>query len=371
MPPEVSVASSSQSRSPSPAPAAIWYSRCGAATASAIAIRKKWLAEEFARDGIELRSLRDSGEQTVRDAHYNHRLPGLFREGGNIPPIWARAGGSDTAVVGITWLDEYQGILGRKDGPIGDIGDLAGKRLALPVHDNLIDFQRGAAQHAFVTALRLAGRDARDAIFVDVPAPAQTGRDRGPGTPFEVDALLAGRVDAVFVRFARGARVARDARLRQVINLNDQPDPLTRVGNGTPRPVTVDRAFLDEHPDLVARYLAVLVRVAAWAERHPQEILQLLAEESGAESVEDVALSHGSRVHHAFVPRLSRQYVDGLELQKNFLRDHGYLKGDFAISDWIVREPLAEAETLVARDPRPFGASHSNATGALVGAQLA
>jgi sulfonate transport system substrate-binding protein len=362
---------SSQSQSSASAPDAIWYSRCGAATASAIAIRKKWLHEEFARDGIELRSLRDSDEKAVLDAHYHHRLPGLFREGGNIPPIWARAGGSDTAVVGITWLDEYQGILGRKRGPIGDIGDLAGKRLALPVHDNLIDFRRGAAQHAFVTALRLAGRDARDATFVDVPAPARARGDREPATPFEIDALLAGQVDAVFVRFARGARVARDARLHPVINLNDQPDPLTRVGNGTPRPITVDRAFLDEHPDLVVRYLAVLLRVAAWAQRHPDEVLRLLAEEGGADSVEDVVASHGSKVHHGFVPRLSRQTVDGLELQKNFLRDHGYLKSDFSIHEWVVREPLVEAEALVARDPRPFETPRSKAAGGAVGARLA
>lgn len=361
----------SQAGSSASAPGAIWYSRCGAATASAVAIRKKWLHEEFARDGIELRSLRDSQERAVLDAHYHHGLPGLFREGGNIPPIWARAGGSDTAVVGITWLDEYQGILARKGGPIGDVGDLAGKRLALPVHDNLIDFQRGAAQHAFVTALRLAGRGASDATFVDLPAPPRARGDRGPATPFEVDALLGGQVDAVFVRFARGARIARDGRLHQVINLNDQPDPLTRVGNGTPRPVTVGRAFLGEHPDLVVRYLAVLLRTAAWAERHPDEIRRLLVEEGGAESIEDVVASHGAKVHHAFVPRLSRQYVDGLELQKNFLRDHGYLKSDFSIDDWIVTEPLAEAEALVARDPRPLEAPRSKAIDGAVGARLA
>lgn len=360
---------SSQSRSSVSVPKEIWYSRCGAATASAIAIRKKWLHEEFARDGIELRSLRDSSEQAVLDAHYDHRLPGLFREGGNIPPIWARAGGSDTAVVGITWLDEYQGILSRKGGAVEEVGDLAGKRLALPVHHNLIDFQRGAAQHGFVTALRLAGRDAHDATFVDVVAPARNGGDHG--TPFEVSALLAGYVDAVFVRFARGARTARDERLHQVINLNDQPDPLTRVGNGTPRPVTVDRAFLNEHFDLVVRYLTVLLRVAARADRHPDDILRLLAEEGGGESLEDVIASHGSNVHHGFVPRLSRQYVDGLELQKNFLRDHGYLMGDFAINDWIVREPLAEAEVRVDRESRLLDESRPGAPVDAIGTQLA
>ncbi|MBJ7417547.1 MAG: hypothetical protein JHC88_19190, partial [Niveispirillum sp.] len=42
-------------------------------------------------------------------------------------------------------------------------------------------------------------------------------------------------------------------------------------------------------------------------------------------------------------------YVAGLEAQKNFLRDWGFLAGDFDIQDWIVEGPLAEAERLVAR----------------------
>jgi len=69
----------------------LWYSRCGAATASAIAIRQGWLQAEFSRGGTELRSLRDSEDGSVRDSHYHHQTSGLFREGGNIPPIWARA----------------------------------------------------------------------------------------------------------------------------------------------------------------------------------------------------------------------------------------------------------------------------------------
>ncbi|HSC88038.1 MAG TPA: hypothetical protein VLC09_12235, partial [Polyangiaceae bacterium] len=90
-------------------PVDIWYSRCGAATASALAIRQGWLQREFDGGSTRLHSLRDSDDQEVLNSHYHHGLSGLFREGGNIPPIWARAGGSDTAVVAITWLDEYQG----------------------------------------------------------------------------------------------------------------------------------------------------------------------------------------------------------------------------------------------------------------------
>jgi sulfonate transport system substrate-binding protein len=342
-------------RSASPLPRSkddieLWYSRCGAATASAIAIRRGWLQAEFARGGTVLQSLRESEDGTIRDAHYHHKLSGLFREGGNIPPIWARSNGAETAVVGITWLDEYQGILSRADGPVRDIGDLAGKRLALPLNRNLIDFQRGAALHGFVTALRLAGARAEDAQFIDVLA---TSRADGQRTS-ELDALLEGRVDAIFVRFARGTRLARDPRLHQVINLNEQPDPLTRVNNGTPRPVTVDRLFLERHPELVVRYLAVLLRTSAWAERNPAEVLELLASEGSGANVDEVLDSHGPNVHRSFRPKLSPEYIQGLDVQKNFLRDFNFLKADFDTQAWVVHGPLAEAESLVRAEPELF-----------------
>jgi sulfonate transport system substrate-binding protein len=335
-------------------PTELWYSRCGAATASAIAIRKHWLQAEFNGNGTVLHSLRDSEDQAIQDSHYHHQLSGLFREGGNIPPIWARSHGSDTRVIGITWLDEYQGILSRAGSGITKPEDLAGKRLALPRHDNLIDFQRGAAEHGFVTALGLAGLGRADATFVDVPVPrvARSGREPRDERPIaEVEALLDGRADAIFLRFARGVRTAQDPRFHQVININELSDPLLRVGNGTPRPVTVDRKFLERHPDLVVRYLAVLLRTSAWAESHPQEVLDLLVSEGGARTAEEVVASHGANVHRSFKPRLTSEYVRGLEVQKNFLRDHGYLKADFDVEAWITSEPLREAERLAAREP--------------------
>jgi ABC-type nitrate/sulfonate/bicarbonate transport system substrate-binding protein len=85
-------------------------------------------------------------------------------------------------------------------------------------------------------------------------------------------------------------------------------------------------------------------------------VLDLLVSEGGARTADEVVASHGPNVHRSFTPKLTDDYVRGLEVQKDFLRDHGYLKADFDVRSWIVREPLAEAQKLVAREPKLFEA---------------
>ena len=338
-------------------PINLWYTRCGAATASALAIRKSWLQAEFSQGGTLLHSLRDSESLELRNSHYHHKQSGMFREGGNIPPIWAKGLGQDTVVVGVTWLDEYQGIIVKADSNILDVSDLKGKRVAIPKHINaVIDFQRGAAQHGFATALSLYGLKKEEVTWVDVEAPSYDLQD-GPRSQIterrhaELDALNSNHVDAIFVRFARGVQLSETPGYRQIININKHPDPLVRVNNGTPRPVTVDRPFLEKHPEIVARYLAVLLRTANWAANNPREVVDLLTPENNSGSVADVVASHGPNVHLSFTPKLSEQYLKGLEVQKNFLRDWGYIKKDFEIEDWVAHEPLEEAHKLVKAQP--------------------
>jgi len=331
----------------------LWYTRCGAATASALAIQKGWLQEEFAKPGTVLHSLRDSHSLITRNAHYNHTQSGMFREGGNIPPIWAKGSGQDTVVVGITWLDEYQGILARADSGIRTVADLKGKRLGVPLHRGaVIDFQRGAAQHGYETALGLHGLGVGDVTLVDLEGPSYDNED-GPrkareGAPrnLEIAALENGEVDAIFLRFARGYRLAQDPRFHQVININDQPDRLARVNNGTPRPVTVDRAFLEKHPDIVVRYLVVLLETAEWAREHRDEVIDLLRAEGSDTTREEVIGSHGDQVHHSFEPRLTEDYVAGLAAQKDFLHKWGYFENNFDIESWVEYGPLERARQI-------------------------
>lgn len=327
----------------------LWYTRCPVPTASGIALELGWLAHEFDRLGIRLSSLRDSDVADVRLAHFSHSLPGLFREGGNIPAIWARSNGQDTSVVALTWVDEYQAILVRPQSGIATPADLRGARIGLPRQTGQrIDFARAMALRGVVSALELGGLTTQNVALIDIASeqPVFAGAERnGRFHQLEVEALVAGHVDAIYVKGAVGRGNAREHRLATVVDLGRHPDPLVRVNNGNPRPVTVDRRTARERPDLVARYLSVLIRAANWAKDHASEVTAIVAREVNR-LPDDVHAGYGPDLSRSFGLDLSPRRVVGLARQKDFLLHWGFIPHDFDVDGWIDDVPLSIAQGL-------------------------
>ena len=83
-----------------------------------------------------------------------HTIDAFFREGGAAPPIWARANGIDSVVLGMTFIDELLGIYVRIDDDADTICDLAGRRIALPVWPKLVfNFWKVVSLYAWHCAL--------------------------------------------------------------------------------------------------------------------------------------------------------------------------------------------------------------------------
>jgi ABC-type nitrate/sulfonate/bicarbonate transport system substrate-binding protein len=306
---------------------AIWFTRCPVPTATGIAADLGWLSEEFAPDDIEVRSLQDLGRDKAADVHYTHAHEGLFREGGNVPALWARSNGEPTRLVGLTWIEERQTILVRQgDGPI-EPGQLKGKRLAIPVHQVAIDFWRAMALHGFAGALGQAGLGLKDAELVDVEASRITGQWED-----ELKALADGRVDAVYVKGAVAVETAQKYKAETGINLDAIEDKRSRINNGTPRPITVHQRLLDERPDVVARFLSVLRRAADWAETHPDGLKRILAAETGS-GQGGVTAAYQFRDLHA---NLSDERLDLLAEQEHFLRTHGFFVHPVDVREWAI-----------------------------------
>lgn len=329
---------------------ALWYTRCPVPTVSGIAQNRRWLHQVFEDVGVRLDSILASPDRNVRESHFRHSLTGSFREGGNVPPIWTRSRGADTVVVAITWVDETQLVLVHPDSDVADVAGLRGRRVGLvrKEQSDLVDVGRAESLRGVLTALQVNGVGRDEVGWVDLDAPEWDLREQqdqagNPPNPL-VGAVLGGAVDAVFVKGA-GVAEALEAGLRPIFDANRLADPFLRISAGSPRPVTVDRATLEATPELVDRYLAVLLRTAAWARDHADEVVAIVAAETGTDEVA-VRRAFGDGLHLAFEPQLSPTYVDALRDQKDFLLREGFIADDFDVDAWIDRDVLVRARVL-------------------------
>lgn len=332
----------------------IWYTRCPVPTASGLALNLGWLAGAFADDGIDVGVLQD-GPPELRRHHFDHQLLGLFREGGNVPAFAARSEGADTRLIGLTWIDEAQSIIVRADSAIAGPEGLRGARVALPewAESRAASFPRAMALHGIKGALTLGGLTFDDVRFVEVAGNRRP--DLGPlaervriPTP-GFDALVEGRVDAVYVKGARAAEEASERGLRVAVDLDAYPDRRTRVNNGTPRPITVHADLLEQRPEVVVRFLVESLRAADWAADHLDEVRRVLARETGSGS-KGVELAYRDGFHRGLHPTLDDDRLELFELQQHFLHSHGFLAAGFDLESWVAREPLQLARQALASE---------------------
>jgi ABC-type nitrate/sulfonate/bicarbonate transport system substrate-binding protein len=338
----------------------LWYSRCPLPTASGVAIDRGMLDAEFAKDGIPVASLNASSDMAVREAHFDHGRANLFREGGNIPPIWSRSRGADTVVVAATCIDEYQAIVAMPGSGIVEAKDLRGARLALPRRTGeSIDYWRAMCLKGYHAALRVAGLEPGDVTFVDLPVdekqiaiggPSQRGSlwrggARARRQSREALALVRGEVDAIYTASPAGAHLSAFLGASTVVDLGGHPDRTIRTNNQVPTVLTVDGALAREQPMIVARYLKALLDASDWAAVHRSEALHIIGDDVST-TTEWVVSGNGEDVNARLAPGLDPDNIAALVEQKNFLLAQGFIETDVDVDAWIDRRPLAMARVL-------------------------
>ena len=326
----------------------IWFTRCPVPTASGLAFKLGWLTERWALRDVTVGILQDA-DLEIAQHHYDHKLVSLIREGGNVPAIAARADGVPTRLIGVTWIDEGQVIIVRPESNISAPVDLLGARIAVPGWSNTRDtsMSRATALHGFKNVLAIAGLNLDDVVFGEIPLvpvlpPGRLSAARNAPRFQELDALLAGEVDAVYVKGAAAREAAQERGLRVAIDLDALPERRSRVNNGTPRPLTVHEDLLQKRPELVVDFLVESLRAADWAAANLDGLRDVLAAETDSGS-EGVLLAYKDGFHRSLHPTLDQERVDLLRVQKEFLLRYGFLGADFDFDGWVAPEPLQRA----------------------------
>ena len=340
------------------APIPLYYTRCPVPTASGVAFQRGMFAESFRDSGYEVRDLSELGPQ-CKDVHYTHAIESFFREGGGAPPVWARATGVDSVLLGITFMEELLGVFVRADDPARTVADLAGRRLALPVWPRLVfNFWRFAALKGLHSALAVHGLRDEDVEFVDIVEGwdpherRNVGRDE-PTRPArceyrrQLEALLAGEVDAIFGKGPEAALLRRDAggRVRLLYDLREANAIADRVNNSTPRLLTTSRQLVDGHFPAVVRYLQTLIRATRWVQTNRTEARRLIARECSV-AHDEMETYLESDYAEKFLPRLSEELKEALAVMKSFMHERRFIIRDFALDEWLDPRPLAEAYRL-------------------------
>ncbi len=337
----------------------LWYTRCPLPTATSIAIDHGFFSNEFSPDGIGILSLRAAADRSAREGHFDHNQSNLFRQGGNIPPIWSRAAGADTVVIGASWLAEFQAVVALPGAGLQKPADLAGKRLGVPrrVNDS-IDYWRAMCLRGYLAALDAAGLTAADVTFVDLPVSERqipTGTSSATGTLWngatrarrqqqEAFALIRGACDAIYTAGAPGAELTAFLGAEIVADLGNDPALRHRINNQNPAVLTVSGELLRTRPTLVDRYLRALVHASAWAASHPDATRRTIANDVGA-GEEWVDAAYGERISERLAIELDEPLIAAIDAQKQFLLENGFIARDFDVRTWIDPEPLRRAMT--------------------------
>lgn len=356
----------------------IWYTRCPVPTAFGVAITNGFLAAELKADGIEPRSLASSNDTSVRQSHFNHSQPNSFRHGGNGPPLVTRSRGGDVTLVGLSWNDSIKPMLAMPESRIQSMADLAGKRVSLPIRaSDSIDFWKATSLRGTELALRHAGMSVADVKFEPVSTSrafleAATTSTEQTATLWDANcmlghqreeafALIRGEVDAIY---SQGAICTVVQGFTGAVAIADNADCETladKVNNDSPLVLTVSTGLLREHPELVARCLAAVLRAADWAAQNEKAAKRIIAADTGLPE-ELVDYTFSPHVHRQLGIDLRPEWVEGLKVQHDHLLRHGFLERAIDFDLFIDPRPLQRAMDLIATEPQhPFdleGVSH-------------
>jgi ABC-type nitrate/sulfonate/bicarbonate transport system substrate-binding protein len=152
--------------------------------------------------------------------------------------------------------------------------------------------------------------------------------------------LLEGKVDAIYTQ-SKVFQHLQEAtgEFKAIEDLSRYPDWTLQVAN-IPAVITCTDEMAEKHPELVVTFMKSMIKVGRWGNEHKHAAAAILDKQTFYLDVED---TYRGIKNIDLVPNLSPQNLAAIEIGKNFMLSHGYIKNDFDVREWAAPEFAEEA----------------------------
>jgi ABC-type nitrate/sulfonate/bicarbonate transport system substrate-binding protein len=340
----------------------VYYTNCPLVSASNVDQELGWTREEYKKIGVKYAFLRSQRGNNWYP-HYIHNMENLIRFGGLFPPIHVHADIRRTVLLGVTHAPREGGcLMVRARDDLYRMKDLKGKKIGLSKSLNSIknDWWRIQEHQGIELMLRMNDLTMEDVQNVEFPYPDDwydnpemldpmdnaselwLKRDHKRDLAFRPleSALEAGKVDAIYTQ-SHVFQYLQEAtgKFKAIEDLTRYPDWTLQVAN-IPAVITCTDVMAKEHPELVITFLKGMIKVGRWANEHKHAAAAILDKQTFYLDVED---TYEGIKHIDMVPNLSPQNLVSVEIGKDFMLKHGYIKNDFDVKKWAAPKFLEQA----------------------------
>ncbi|MGO9614383.1 MAG: ABC transporter substrate-binding protein [Dissulfurispiraceae bacterium] len=341
----------------------VYYTNCPLVSASNVDQELGWTKEEYKKIGVQYLYLRARKENDWYP-HYIHNLDNIIRFGGLFPPVHVHADIRRTVLLGVTHVPSEGGVMMvRSRDDIYRMSDLKGKKIGLSRSQNKIktDWWGIQEEQGIELMLRMNDMTRNDVEIVEFPYPDDwydnpemmgpemenpselwLRRDHKHDLAFRPleTALEKGVIDAMYSQSKVLSILSETTgKFKSIEDLSRYPDWTLQVAN-IPAAITCTMEMAEKHPELAVTFLKGMIKAGRWANEHKHAAAAILDKQTFYRDVEDTY--EGIR-RVDMVPNLSPQNLVSVEIGKDFMLSHGYIKNDFDVKKWAAPEFLEQA----------------------------
>jgi ABC-type nitrate/sulfonate/bicarbonate transport system substrate-binding protein len=340
----------------------VYYTNCPLISASNVDQELGWTREEFKKLGVQYDYFRYRRE-TDWYPHYIHNMDNLIRFGGLFPPIHVHADIRRTKLLGVTHAPKEGGcMIVRSRDDIYRMVELKGKKIGISRSMNQVknDWWRIQEHQGIELMLRMNGMTMKDIELVEFPyaddwyndpkmlepmynpSDLWLQRDHKHDLAFRPleTALEKGIIDACYTQ-SKPFQHLQEAtgKFKAIEDLSLYPDWTLQVAN-IPAAITCSDVMYNEHRELAVAFMKGMIRVGRWSNENKHAAAGILDRQTFYLDVEDTF--EGIKPID-LVPNLSPQNLVSVEIGKDFMLKHGYIKNDFDVHKWAAPDILEQA----------------------------